>query len=99
MFIVIEGIDTSGKSSLVSALRELLADVWPPVVFTMEPPRGYGRTHEAITALLLDKTMSLSHDSQALLFALSRQIHTQEIIAPALAEGKIVISDRYFFSS
>lgn len=97
MFIVFEGIDTAGKSSLVERLRRELST--ENLFFTREPGGSGSLIAERIRRLLLETKEQLSPYSETLLFLLSRRIHFEEIIKRRLEEGKVVISDRYFFSS
>ncbi|MEW6102701.1 MAG: dTMP kinase [bacterium] len=88
MFIVFEGGEGAGKSSQVSMLKDALKI---PSIATKEP------YVEWIKEMVFDgKTpkMAALH-----LFLADRIIHINEVIKPALAEGKIVICDRYFLST
>ena len=88
VLITIEGIDGSGKSTLVSALRELLSDLDP--LFTREP--GSTWVGEQVRRAIAEEIDPIA---EALLFIADHAVHVSGVIRPALAEGKLVISDRY----
>lgn len=100
MFIVFEGIDAVGKSSVINFLKEELIEKRKiPTIFTREPGGGSSRLQEQIRELLISNKIPLTKQAQALLFAISRHLHIKEIIEPALKHEIVVVSDRYFFSS
>jgi len=95
-FIVIEGLDGSGKTTQAKILAHKLRKSHD-AVFTAEPSRGkigtfirnrilYGETRPPVSV-------------EALLFAADRIDHIQSEVQPALDEGKLVVSDRYVYSS
>ena len=88
MLITIEGIDGSGKSSLVASLCGSLADLCP--VFTREPGETWvgGSVRRAIAE-------EIDPVAEALLFVADHAVHLATVVRPALAAGKLVISDRY----
>ena len=88
-FIVIDGIDGSGKSSQVKLLRKKLGS---RAVFTHDP--GGTPTGEAVRAVLLG-SKTLSPLAVFFLFLASRAALVEEIIAPALKKGRMAISDRF----
>ncbi|BDT75311.1 dTMP kinase [Polynucleobacter sp. KF022] len=92
-FISFEGIDGAGKSTHVDAFRNLMQERYPnkEVVMTREP--GGTALGEQLRNLLLDAPMNL--ETEALLMFAARREHIAQIIEPALAAGKIVISDRF----
>ncbi|AEA12075.1 dTMP kinase [Thermoproteus uzoniensis 768-20] len=91
LFVAIEGIDGSGKSTVIEELRKIL-----PIYATKEPSDGpIGR---------LIKSWALRGGTtdpyvDALLFAADRLDHYQREIAPALGEGRVVVTERYVESS
>jgi dTMP kinase len=96
MFIVFEGIDGTGKSTQLHLLAESLKQLGYAVVSTREPTNGpYGRK---IRELFVDRG-TVSHDEELRLFIADRQQHVQEVIAPALAGGCVVLCDRYYLST
>ncbi len=88
VLITIEGIDGSGKSSLVSSLKEKLQDLYP--VFTREPGSTWigDQVRRAISE-------EMDPVTEALLFTADHAAHVRQIVRPCLQEGKLVISDRY----
>ena len=92
-FITFEGIDGAGKSTHVDAFRNLMQEHYPDkeVVMTREP--GGTALGEQLRNLLLDAPMNL--ETEALLMFAARREHLAQVIEPALAAGKIVISDRF----
>jgi dTMP kinase len=97
-FITLEGLDGSGKSTQLEKLAAVLRAERLPVLVTREP--GGTRTGEKIRHLLLDRGASelVPLAELALMFA-SRVQHLEEVIQPALGQGKIVLCDRFTDSS
>lgn len=96
-FIVIEGLDGSGQSTQAELLRDFLIKKGYQVVLTKEPTLN-SEAGKKIRKIL-DKKEKISPKKLQELFAKDRREHLKNVIIPALNEGKIVISDRYFFSS
>lgn len=97
-FITIEGCDGVGKTYQMSLLKQYCADIGADVVFTREP--GGSDIAEQIRRIILDANNSMMDDMcEAFLYAASRIQHLHDIVKPALAQGKIVICDRYVDSS
>lgn len=97
-FITFEGCDGCGKSTQLKLFSEYLKAQGIEHIFTREP--GGGAISEAIREILLNgKNSSMSDECEALLFAAARVQHLKEIVEPALAQGKLVICDRYVDSS
>ena len=88
LLITIEGIDGTGKSTLIAALKEKLADLDP--VFTREP--GATWVGEAVRRAIKEQTDPVT---EATLFVADHAAHLATLVRPALAQGKLVISDRY----
>jgi len=88
LLITLEGIDGSGKSTLHQALQALLADLDP--VFTREP--GATWVGESVRRAIAEQIDPIT---EATLFVADHAAHLAKIIRPALADGKLVISDRY----
>lgn len=99
LFVVFEGGEGAGKSSLMLKLLENLAANYPQldVVTTREP--GGSRIGNEIRQLLLHSSPPISGRAEALLFAAERAQHVNDVILPALHEGKIVLCDRFVDSS
>jgi dTMP kinase len=97
-FITLEGLDGCGKSTQLEKLAAVLRADGFSVVMTREP--GGTETGEKIRKLLLDTaTARLSPLSELALMFASRAQHITEVIQPALAEGRIVLCDRFTDSS
>jgi len=88
LLITIEGIDGSGKSTLVSALRESLKELDP--VFTREP--GSTWVGEAVRRAVAERADPVT---EALLFVADHAAHLETVVRPALEAERLVISDRY----
>ncbi|MDC8920326.1 dTMP kinase [Metamycoplasma hyosynoviae] len=100
-FIVFEGMDCAGKSSILKLIEEKLkkfakADNY---VFTREPGSKNSKEAEQIRQIILNKENNLSTTVDALLFMASRRINLETTVWPALKENKTVFSDRYWHSS
>jgi dTMP kinase len=96
MFITFEGIDGSGKTTQATRLADALRAEGRTVVATREP--GGTLLGETIRGLLLDGG-PVSPWAEAALFAAARAELVHEVIAPALRDGAVVVSDRYIDSS
>jgi len=93
-FITFEGLDGCGKSTQLERLATALRAQKFPVVVTREP--GGTATGEKIRQLLLDtSTSALAPLAELALMFASRAQHIKEVIQPALAEGRIVLCDRF----
>lgn len=94
MFITFEGIDGSGKSTQARQLAEALRGAGHDVVLTREPGGSPGA--EEIRRLVLEGDPARwSAETEILLFTAARRDHLERTIAPALAQGRIVICDRF----
>lgn len=94
LFITFEGIEASGKSTQAVALARALGD---RALLTREPggtPLGL-----RVREILLDAATTPIPEVEALLFLADRAQHLHEVVRPRMAEGRIVISDRYQDSS
>ncbi|RMA78627.1 dTMP kinase [Metamycoplasma subdolum] len=100
-FIVIEGMDGSGKSTIVEMLKKQVAKDKKDdqIIFTREPGSAFSKEAEKIRNLILDNNNEFSTMADAMLFATGRRINLEKGIWPALEAGKTVISDRYWHSS
>lgn len=95
-FICIEGLDGSGKTTQAKILVKNLSKQGYNALYTAEPTNG--KIGKFIRRYLYGERR-VSSVTEALLFAADRFEHVSEEIRPALAEGKIVVSDRYVYSS
>ncbi len=98
IFITFEGIDGCGKSTQCELLKDYLNEAGKEFIFVREP--GGTVIGERIREILLDKKNSqMTARTELLLFEAARAQITDEVIRPALEEGKTVICDRFFDSS
>ncbi len=98
MFITFEGMDGCGKTTQFNLLCEHLRNKGYEFIVTREP--GGTKISEKIRELVLgNENAGMNKMCEALLYAASRAEHVDKVIKPALAEGKIVICDRYLHSS
>jgi dTMP kinase len=93
MFVVIEGIEGSGKSTLHKGLVERLTMEGRDVVATREP--GGTATGDAIRSIFLDRTLTIGALTEAFLVNAARAQHVAEVIRPALAQNRLVLCDRF----
>ena len=97
LYIAIEGIDGSGKSTFLNALVKELDT--KKIDFTILREPGHGQVGEKIRDLLLSNEYNISQRTEALLFAANRAQLSEDVIKPALNSGKWVFSDRTVISS
>jgi dTMP kinase len=96
-FIVFEGLDGNGKTTQVKLLEQYFKDKGLKVTTTREP--GGTPTGEKIREILLNKDYFIKPLTELFLFEAARAQLVSAVIKPALAENRIVISDRYGMSS
>ena len=95
MFITLEGIEGSGKTTQIGRLVEFLEDRGSECVTTRQP--GGTLIGENIRSILLDPANSaLEPMTELLLYMADRSQHIYELIRPCLKAGKTVVCDRYF---
>ena len=98
LFVAFEGIEGAGKGTQIRLAQEWLEEQGADVLVTREP--GGTEVGEQLRKVLLGhETGHLEPKTEALLFAASRAQLVMTVIRPALAEGKVVIADRYIDSS
>ncbi|MBI3736215.1 dTMP kinase [Candidatus Sumerlaeota bacterium] len=95
--IAIEGIDGTGKSTLAKALDAALRNAGVDTVLSREPTNGPHGTK--IREIARSGRDDISPQEETELFIADRRDHVREVIAPALASGKWVVLDRYFYST
>ncbi len=96
LLIAFEGIDGTGKSTQIRLLADYLRRQGCEVIETREPTDGpYGRK---IRQLYMNRK-NCTPEEELELFIQDRRQHVDEVIGPALAQGKIVLTDRYYFST
>lgn len=93
LFITLEGVEGSGKTTQAAALASVLRADGRIVTLTHEP--GGTRAGEAIRKIFLDPEVSLTVASELLLVLADRAQHVREKLRPEVESGAIVISDRY----
>src|SRR5712664_2974898 len=93
IFITLEGVEGSGKTTKAASLGDWLRKDGRRVIVTHEP--GGTRAGETIRAIFLDPAVSLGVAAELLLVLADRAQHVREKLSPALANGDVVISDRY----
>ncbi len=96
-YVAFEGVDGAGKTSVARAVAAALRDLGHEVVEVREP--GGTPAGEAIRRILLERGGAVAPWTEALLFAAGRAQLAAEVIGPALAAGKAVVSDRSVYSS
>jgi dTMP kinase len=98
VFITFEGLDGCGKSTQMELLASALRERGYVVLVTREP--GGTALGESVRDVLLDSRYhGMSARSEALLYAAARAHLVEEVIRPALADGQVVLCDRYLDSS
>lgn len=95
--IALEGVDGSGKSTQAELLAASLKKDGHHVVLTREPT--HGPAGQKLQAYLLGPSRHLTAAEELDLFMEDRREHVEQIIKPSLERGKVVITDRYYFSS
>jgi len=94
LFVTFEGIEGSGKTTQITKAADYLKEEGIPCIMTGEP--GGTPLGGELRRILLDKTaLALSGRTELLLFAADRAQHVEEIIAPAMEEGTVVLCDRF----
>jgi dTMP kinase len=93
-FLTFEGLDGTGKSTQIKKLAKALRARGMPVVVTREPG-GTGTGEKIRDVILHSATTGLSPMAEMALMFASRAQHIHEVIAPALAQGKVVLCDRF----
>ena len=93
LLVSIEGGEGAGKSTVLHAIRDLLAERGFDVVLTREP--GGTEAGEAIRQLLLDPARDLVPEAELLLMFAARAQLVREVVLPALARGAAVLTDRF----
>lgn len=94
MFVTLEGIEGSGKSTVIERLAQYMRKQNRPALVTREP--GGSGLGKKLRRMLLDPCADkLSSEAELFLFLADRAQHVEELIRPALSKGAIVLCDRY----
>src|SRR5574337_670982 len=98
ILITLEGPEGAGKTTILQQILPILTQVGVAILTTREP--GGIRIAESIREIILaPENTAIDGKTELLLFAAARRQHLNEKVRPALAEGKIVIIDRFIDSS
>lgn len=97
LLIAVEGIDGTGKSTLVQALAAALRARGRNVVASFEPTRGPWGSR--VRALASGGRESVTPEQELAWFTEDRREHVRDVIRPALERGDVVLLDRYFYST
>lgn len=97
--IALEGIDGSGKSTQQRRLAAILNAAGHDVVSTAEPTAGPAGRRIRALARSAESPAADAADEEYCLFVEDRRRHVDRVLAPALADGKVVLTDRYFLST
>ncbi|MEJ2241792.1 MAG: dTMP kinase [Candidatus Bathyarchaeota archaeon] len=92
IFICIEGLDGSGKTTHSHRLVRNLQSKGFDAIYTTEPSRG--KLGKFIREIILERKNRVPRVIEAILFAVDRVEHLEMDVKPALDKGKIVVSDR-----
>ena len=93
IFITFEGGEGAGKSTLMKGIHQRFLDAGKIVLQTRAP--GGTSFGEKIRSMLLHEEKALNKKTELFLFLADRAHHVEEVIRPALLEGKVVLCDRY----
>lgn len=99
-FLVLEGTDGAGKTTLTPVLADLLRQRTGRTVHTLREPGGTPEG-ERIRDIVKDPGLQMPHDGvwSLLMFSAARRSLLQQVIAPALAKGDVVVVDRFVLST
>ena len=96
-FIVFEGIDGAGKSTLIQSVFKELQKMGVICMITREP--GGTPLGEQVRKWVLDPKTNLSAQTELFLISAARRDHVEKVIQPALAAGKWILCDRFWAST
>lgn len=98
LYVALEGVDGSGKTTQAKRLAKHFEKLGREVVLTREPRKDHGIVADFVRKLLLGK-IKIPAVAFQYLFSADREMHHEELIVPSLKAGRVVISDRCFWSS
>ncbi|MDO4499791.1 MAG: dTMP kinase [Erysipelotrichaceae bacterium] len=98
LFIVLEGPDGSGKTTVADIVCDRLCEKGYEIVHTREPG-GIDIAEQIRSVILNPDNTAMDARTEALLYAASRRQHLVEKVIPAVSSGKIVICERFLYSS
>lgn len=93
MFITLEGIEGSGKTTLIENLADVFRTLNHEVLVTREP--GGCALGRELRQMLLNPETEICPEAELFLFLADRAQHVAEVIRPALKRGEVVLCDRY----
>jgi dTMP kinase len=93
VFIVVEGVEGSGKSTLIAGIAERLEAEGHAVAVTREP--GGTPLGDAVREIFLNRAVEISASAESFLVNAARAQHVADVIRPALEDGRIVLCDRF----
>lgn len=99
MFITIEGIDGSGKTTQAVMLSRWLEEKGISCLLTKEPGSVILKECKKIRELILDPSFDLGYRAELFLYLADRAQHVEKCILPAKNDGRWIISDRYLDST
>ncbi len=96
LFVVVEGIDGTGKSTLVSNIYRALRKKGIDTMLTFEPT--HGEWGMKLRRSFMDSKRAEAEEELSM-FMKDRKEHLRDVIIPALQNGRVVLCDRYYFST
>ncbi|MGB7325647.1 MAG: dTMP kinase [Rubripirellula sp.] len=97
MFVSLDGIDGVGKSTQINLLADHFRNQGREVLCVRDP--GTTAVGTRLREILLSSDLTMHRRTEAIIFMASRSELVETLIRPALAEGKVVISDRFLLST
>ena len=98
MWIVFEGVDGSGKTTLINKVAEMMiAEGFDDVLVTREPGSPHVKFCERLRSILFDKTLVCSPYAALVLFMIDRSEHFRQVIQPN--QSKVILQDRNYIST
>lgn len=99
-FIVFEGVDGAGKSTILEKVTQKINEKYNNIVFATREPGGASNAQaESIRSFFISQLEAFDPITLAYLYAASRNEHILKTVIPMVNDGKIVISDRFVYSS